>query len=48
MNNGPSLIGALKSKERHKSGRRELSRYEYLLTLGIVENHMYYIKEEGV
>jgi CRP-like cAMP-binding protein len=36
---------ALRSKEHLKSERRELSRHEYLLTPGVVENHIYYIEE---
>lgn len=45
MNNRPSLMEALKCKEHLKSERRELSRHEYLLTPGVVENHIYYIEE---
>ncbi|WP_036385784.1 Crp/Fnr family transcriptional regulator [Muricauda sp. MAR_2010_75] len=45
MNDRPSLMEALRSKEHLKSERRELSRHEYLLTPGVVENHIYYIEE---
>lgn len=45
MNDRPSLMEALKSKEYLKSEKRELSRHEYLLTPGVVENHIYYIEE---
>lgn len=38
-------MDALKSKEHLESEKRELARHEYLLTPGVVENHIYYIEE---
>lgn len=45
MNKRPNLLEALKSKEFLQSEKLELARHEYVLTPGVVENHIYYIEE---
>lgn len=45
MSTRPGLMEALKSEKYLKAEKRELSRQEYLLTPGVVENHIYYIEE---
>ncbi|SFC23300.1 cAMP-binding domain of CRP or a regulatory subunit of cAMP-dependent protein kinases [Flagellimonas taeanensis] len=41
----PTLMEALKSEEHLQSIKRELTRHEYILTPGQVENNIYFIEE---
>lgn len=45
MQHRPNLLEALRSVEYLKSEKRELSRHEYLLTPGVVENNIYFLEE---